>query len=218
MSSPVHTVVDARRLDPGQLRSLVRSLLSQTDRIEVRGHEEIVRTLSAREPRVVTLDGTGTRPRTGYVLAIGAPVVLAAGSVAALVARAEVAGRVVTRVFLPGGDDETVVALWSAAWLDRQAPADLDVTAVAAVDRELLPHDHPQVRAWVPCDEVGVAWSRDLGDDAARWARRTGRRLTTGRLLGAARSRAGVLRRSWRLSRQRAAHRPADPGAGSQVR
>lgn len=166
---------------PGAQRTVTASVQAQVSAV-VRAEE-------------VTEDG-------GDLLVVTAPMVFAPGAVAALLRCASSPDRVVTRVMVPGGEP-TDVALWSMAWLSRHG---VDLQRVPELgltfDREHLPHDDPQVRAWVRADEVGIS-RQSPGTTGARWSVRAGLRLWGDRATASVRAALGQVRRTQALARQR---------------
>lgn len=139
---------------------------------------------------------------SGAVLVLTRPVLFAQGALWRIRRVAAHPDRAVTRVLVPEEDPATV-ALWSGAWLDRRGidPSVL-LSAGLAFDRAHLPHDDPQVRAWVRADDIGLLRLPE-GEPPRFWAWREGARLQLQDMVGAVRAPLGRVRRRRLLARQR---------------
>ncbi|SEE98586.1 hypothetical protein [Ruania alba] len=216
MSSVTVVLADVRGLSLGDAALVLETLCGQADRVAARCDATVRGPLAEKFPEAVGV--AWDVPMDGHVLMVTAPVAFGPGAVASLVQRAAVPGRIVTRVFLPDSGGSSMIALWSAEWLtehgiDGDRLPELGLT----FDNAHLPHDHPQARAWIPADEVGVVPTSEVGPDLEAWARAERNRVRRQSRWSGVRARLGTVRRELRLLRQRRAHRRRT-AAGTGVR
>lgn len=149
-----------------------------------------------------SLDDMGPNARGEAVLVVTRPVLFASGALGRIRRLAADPERVVTRVLVPG-EEVTAVALWSGAWLrDRGIdPATLS-RAGLDFDRDWLPHDIPNVRAWVRAEDIGVVRCQP-GTGGRRWVLLEGARLALRGGIDAMRAVLGRVRRQRSLASQR---------------
>src|SRR5699024_6049538 len=143
-------------------------------------HDEraaVLGSLRGQVSAVFAPDDVSTVDR-GPLLVVTSPVVFAHGAVDRIMVRSLSPGRVVTRVLVPEVE-ATSVARWSGDWVARLGviPTQL-ADAGLMFDRHWLPHDDPQVRAWIRADEVGAIGFGGDRAAALRWSRLEGVRLS----------------------------------------
>lgn len=197
----VKIVLDTRDEGVELLKGTVESLLAQGLTAHILDDAGLC-TASAKPHGTVIASADGV-DADDTILLVSGPVLFAAGSVRYLRQVADIPGRVVTRVLVPGLEADRV-ALWSASWVREHRLDLVDIArADVAFDRKWLSHDSPQARAWIRADELGIAARHEVSIDGKAWARSEGRRLRLRRAYGKIRRRVGVVKRQVSLWRQR---------------
>ncbi|MGB7449425.1 MAG: hypothetical protein WA892_09890 [Ornithinimicrobium sp.] len=210
----VQVVLNGNGLDVRLLSASIETLLRAVRRVE----------LAHVEPATMTsLHGRfGARVKAADHIRPGVPLLVSPGEVAfssgavrRIARHTNVPRRCVTRVFLPGVDDDQYPSCWSSAWLGAyQGSLASLVDADLSFDRRHLPARSAQARSWLTAEGVGVALMKAEAEAPTVWARRTGWSLDAQHLFARlVRGPAGGVRR--RAARRRHRRRAAAvAGAG----